>query len=385
MFAKSILKIGKEGNNGWCNSRIGIDHGWRDDAINMTGDNYICHLFIFFRQHKKMGIMEKAFSHGVTIIEIIMKTYKYFLIIIIIFILSLLAGCSVLASQMNRPTEEVDATATPITLPTQLSVQTRVESQTCLVAELVAIQTDKPQGDLMAWSPTGHALAFVQPVNQYSGFYIGDLTIYDAATQETLFTSNDKAVFGDLAWSPDGSALAYVSLDQTAGIYTVKTVTLAYGIEVDVFGDEAATDDFASQKGVLSWTNEPDLTLTSVCGADCVRLYQYNIVSQSLNPLQEIRYNENTSLGLVNDLVSLNGYWQISIDNNDNIWITSGGETYTIDQLDNTSLTSKVDSKISLVLADTRLQEIKFSKDSKYLALRTTEQVLIYQLGCTKD
>ncbi|PKO01052.1 MAG: hypothetical protein CVU42_00995 [Chloroflexi bacterium HGW-Chloroflexi-4] len=351
----------------------------------MTGDNYICHLFIFFRQHKKMGIMEKAFSHGVTIIEIIMKTYKYFLIIIIIFILSLLAGCSVLASQMNRPTEEVDATATPITLPTQLSVQTRVESQTCLVAELVAIQTDKPQGDLMAWSPTGHALAFVQPVNQYSGFYIGDLTIYDAATQETLFTSNDKAVFGDLAWSPDGSALAYVSLDQTAGIYTVKTVTLAYGIEVDVFGDEAATDDFASQKGVLSWTNEPDLTLTSVCGADCVRLYQYNIVSQSLNPLQEIRYNENTSLGLVNDLVSLNGYWQISIDNNDNIWITSGGETYTIDQLDNTSLTSKVDSKISLVLADTRLQEIKFSKDSKYLALRTTEQVLIYQLGCTKD
>ncbi|PKO02653.1 MAG: hypothetical protein CVU43_06725 [Chloroflexi bacterium HGW-Chloroflexi-5] len=314
-----------------------------------------------------------------------MKNYRFFFRIFNIVALALLSGCSVLTEQMNRATETVNATPTPINLPTQLSVQTRVDSQTCQVAELVAIQTDELQGDLMAWSPTGHALAFVQPVNQYSGFYIGDLAVYDAATQVIVFTSKDQAVFGDLTWSPDGNILAYVSLDQTAGVYTVKTVTLANGIEVNIFGDDAATDDFASQKGILSWANEPDLIVTSICGADCVRLYQYNIVSQTLNALQEIRYNENDSLAVMDDLVSPDGYWQISIDNNDNTWITSGGESKIITQPENSSLSANINSQISLVLADTPLQETKFSKDSKYLALRTVEQVIIYQLGCTTE
>jgi len=314
-----------------------------------------------------------------------MKNYRFFFRIFNIVALALLSGCSVLTEQMNRATETVNATPTPINLPTQLSVQTRVDSQTCQVAELVAIQTDELQGDLMAWSPTGHALAFVQPVNQYSGFYIGDLAVYDAATQEIVFTSKDQAVFGDLTWSPDGNILAYVSLDQTAGVYTVKTVTLANGIEVNIFGDDASTDDFASQKSILSWANEPDLIVTSICGADCVRLYQYNIVSQTLNALQEIRYNENNSLAVVDDLVSPDGYWQISIDNNDNTWITSGGESKIITQPENSSLSANANSQISLVLADTPLQEMKFSKDSKYLSLRTVEQVIIYQLGCTTE
>lgn len=314
-----------------------------------------------------------------------MKTYRNLFLIFYIGASALLSGCSVLTEQLNRATETVNATPTPVNLPTQLSVQTRVDSQTCQVAELVAIQTDELQGELMAWSPTGHALAFVQPVNQYSGFYIGDLAIYDAGRQEIIFTSTDEAVFGDLTWSPEGNNLAYVSLDQTAGVYTVKTLTLANGIEVDIFGDDAATDDFASQKGILSWTNEPDLIVTSICGADCVRLYQYNIVSQTLNALQEIRYNENNSLAVVDDLVSPDGYWQISIDNNDNTWITSGGESNVIDQPENSSLSANINSQISLVLADTPLQEMKFSKDSKYLALRTVEQVIIYQLGCTTE
>lgn len=313
-----------------------------------------------------------------------MKTInKYLFLLLCLFGLLLLAACSTLQAQMNRAVETVKATPTPIALPTQLSVQTRVESQTCQVAELIAIQTDELQGDLMAWSPTGHELAFVQPVNQYSGFYIGDLVVYDAAKKETVFTSNDKAVFGDLTWSPDSSTLAYVALDQPNGIYTVKTVTPANGVEVDIFGDAAATDDFASQKGILSWTNTTELTVTSICGSDCVRIYQYNSVSQTLNPLQEIRYNENTSLGLENDLVSPDGYWQINIDNNDNAWITSGGASYIIDRSDNTKITSNVDSRISLLLAGTELLEEKFSKDSKYLAVRTAEQVIVYQLGCS--
>ncbi len=313
-----------------------------------------------------------------------MKTiYKILFLLLCLFSLSLLAACSVLQAQMNRATPTVEATPTPITLPTQLSAINRVESQTCQVAELVAIQTDKPQGDLLAWSPTGHEVAFVQPVNQYSGFYIGDLTVYDAATKETIFTSKDRAVFGDLTWSPDGSALAFSALDQTAGVYTIKTVSLTDGNEVDVFGDAARTEDFASQKGILSWATPSDLVVTSVCGSDCVRLYLYNTVSQTLNPQQEVRYNENTSLTLVNDIASPDGYWQISTDNKNNTWITSGVNSIISDTLDNSGLTSSVDSRISLLVAGTSLKEWKFSKDSQYLAIRTADKVLVYQLGCS--
>ena len=313
-----------------------------------------------------------------------MKTiYKYLFLLSCLFSFSLLAGCSVLQAQMNRVTPTVEASPTPITLPTQLSVITRVESQTCQVAELVAIQTDKPQGDLLAWSPTGHQLAFVQPVNQYSGFYIGDLTVYDAATKQTVFTSKDQAVFGDLTWSPDGSAIAFAALDQTAGVYTIKIVTLADGIEVDIFGDAARTEDYASQKGIFSWKNPSDLVVTSVCGSDCVRLYQYNTVSQTLNPQQEIRYNENTSLTLVNDITSTEGYWQINTDNKNNTWITSGGTSYITDKLDNSKITTNGDSRISLLIADTAIREAKFSKDSQYLAIRTADKVFVFQLGCS--
>lgn len=297
-----------------------------------------------------------------------MKTIKIHLLTLVLSTLTLLAGCSTITSQMNRATEIVDATPTQIALPTQLSVQTRVDSQTCQVAELVSIQTDKPQGDLLAWSPTGHELAFVEPVNQYSGFYVGQISVYDPVQKESVFTSKDHAVFGDITWSANGDSLAFASLDQAVGIYTVKTVTLADGMETDIFGDAATTEDYASQKGILSWTSETELIVTSVCGSDCVREYQYNPVSQTLNELQDIRYNENTSLTLVNDLTSPDGKWMINIDNKNNTW-----------------LTSTLDNRISLLLAATTLREEKFSKDSQFLALRTADKVIIYELGCSAE
>lgn len=298
-----------------------------------------------------------------------MKTINQYLFLFFgLLTLSILSACSAFEASANRATPTVEATSTPIALPTQLSVQTRVESQTCQVAELVPIQTDKPQGDLLAWSPSGHELAFVEPVNQYSGFYIGQISVYDAAKKESIFTSKDHAVFGDLTWSADGSALAFAALDQAAGVYTVKTVALADGLETDIFGDGASTEDFASQKGIISWTNQSELIVTSVCGSDCVRVYQYNAVSQTLIPQQEIRYNENTSLNLVNDLTSPDGKWMIDIDNKKNTW-----------------LTSTADNSVSLLLAATTLKEEKFSKDSQFLAIRTADKVLIYQLGCSTN
>jgi len=297
-----------------------------------------------------------------------MMIKKFFIAFISMVFAILASGCAQLMGVSGTANEEATVTPTVIAMPTQLSVQTRVESQTCEIAQQVTIQTDDKQGDLMAWSPQGDQLAFVQPVNQYSGWYIGDLVIYDLDKKEVVFTSKDKAVFGDLNWAPDGSALAYVELDQGAGIYTVKIAIPKDGNELDIFGDAASTDTFASKKGIISWLSMDDLSVTSICGSDCVRLYQYNYVSRTLNPGDEIRYNENTSLDLVNESNSPDGKWSITLDEKNNSWLSSVAE-----------------NRISLLLAGTVVNEIKYSNDSRFLALRTNGQVLIYELGCINN
>lgn len=278
----------------------------------------------------------------------------------------LLAGCSVLSQRMSMGEDEIIATQTPVILPTQLRSQTRVEVQTCLVVELAAIQTDKPQGDLMAWSPQTDELAFVQPVNQYSGWYVGDLMIYDAIKAEEVFISEDEAVFGDVTWSPDGSSLAFVSLDQQEGIYTVKLLTRANGLELDIFGNEARTDDFASLKGIREWKSTANLMVTSYCGTDCVRVYQFSSVSISLLEQGDVRQNQDTSLVVKNEMESPDGRWLVSTDDKDNLWFS-----------DTTS------NQISLVLTTTPVDEVKWSMDSTFVAIRTADQVKIFRAGCT--
>lgn len=275
------------------------------------------------------------------------------------------SGCDVLRQQIAVREVTVQPTSTPISLPTQLSVQTRVDSLSCEAADLVAIQSDEQQGDLLAWSPTVEQLAFVQPSNQYSGWYIGSLVVFDASLNEVVFTSKDAAVFGDLTWSSAGDALAFVSLDQQTTIYTVKTVSLADGLEMDIFGEEARTDEFASVKGIQSWSSPSALLVTSICGVDCVRQYQFNAVSQTLIPQQEMRYHQNDSLALENQLGSPDRNWQVSLDANDNVWLTSVPQ-----------------NRISLLLPSTEVFEVKWSHNSTFLALRTIDRVLIYEAGC---
>jgi hypothetical protein len=298
-----------------------------------------------------------------------MKKIRQFLPFMMILIgLTLLASCSSLTSLYSSDTTDVTATPTIIVLPTQLGVQTRVESLTCEITQQVAIQTDDKQGDLMSWSPDNDQLALVQPTNQYYGWYIGDIVVYDTTAKEIVFTSKDSAVFGDITWAPNGSEIAYVELDQDAGVYTVKTVALDGSDAIDIFGDaeNARTDDYASKKGILSWDSQANLIVTSICGSDCVRKYQYNAVSQTLNEQDEIRYNDNTSLDISEDVISPDGNWQVYTDEKDNVWLSdlSGNQ-------------------VSLLLQGTGLEEVKFSKDSKYLAIRTAEQVQVYQLGCS--
>ncbi len=296
-----------------------------------------------------------------------MKKINYFtLTIFFCLLVTLLCACSALSGQ--TATEEGETTPTPIALPTQLSVLTRVESQTCLILETAAIQTDELQGDLMAWSPVSDQLALVQPVNQYSGWYVGNILVYDAKEKGEVAISENAAVFGDLAWSPDGQNLAYVALDQQEGIYTIKIWTLTDVFEKDLFGDieSARTNDYSSAKGIRGWAPEQNLTVVSSCGVDCVRVYEYNPVSLSLIVQGEVRQNEDTSLVLQNEMTSPDGKWSIYVDDDDDLW-----------------LTAVQTNVVSLLLPRIEMIEAKWSADSHYLALRTADQVKVYELGCT--
>lgn len=284
--------------------------------------------------------------------------------------LMVLSACSAFSSILQR-TPIVEATAavpTPVLVPTLLGNQAQAADLACLVAELSAIQTNKVQGDLIAWSPVKNELAVVQPVNKNSGWYIGDVLLFDAQQAAEVFTSKDEVVFGDLTWAPDGSALAYVLLDQENGIYTIKTVNPDDGSDFDIFGDAeiARTDEFASQKGILNWQTFSNLIVTSACGTDCVQLYQYNPVSQSLLAEKEIRENDSTSLVLENDFDSPDGAWRVTVDEKDNVWLSSTFE-----------------NRVSLLLAAKTISEIKWSADSSFMAIRLAEKVIVYQVGCS--
>lgn len=283
----------------------------------------------------------------------------------IIFAL-LLTACSILTSQ-SSVAAETEIVPTPVSVPAGLNSQTRVDAQTCLVAEKTTIQTNKSQGDLIAWAPEKNLLALVQPANQYSGWFIGSLLIFDAEKAEEVITSEDQSIFGDLTWSPDGSAVAYAVLDQQEAIYSVKIMTLEDGLSWDIFGDieTARTDSFASLKGIREWAAAPELIVTSYCGTDCVRVYQYNPVSLSLLVQEDVRQNTDTSLTILNDYTSPDGKWLLTVDEKTNLWLTS------IEK-----------NQVSLLLIDTEIAEIKWSDDSTYLALRSAEQVKIFELGC---
>lgn len=288
--------------------------------------------------------------------------------------LSILLITSACATQSIGPISEQEVLATVqsgIPLPTQLAnsdVQVEI-SQACLVKDFYTIQTQNPQGDLVAWSPITDKLAFVEPYDQHWGMFIGRLMIYDLKLDKSVLASQDQAVTGDLTWSPDGSYLSYVVLEQDKKNYTVKLFGLSDNSILDAFGgaNAARTDDWSSQKGIRNWSSPSTLVVTSSCGVDCSRSYSYNIESQQLLPLEEVRKKDDTSLLITNEYSSPNKDWLITLDNNNNVW-----------------LSSVADKKVSLILATTPMEEIKWSSDSTYFALRTNEHVFIYETICSQ-
>lgn len=288
----------------------------------------------------------------------------------LLFLISM-AACS--GNLATGGLSDADALATSQAanpLPTQISGQgLKVSaSNACLVKEEVSISTDTDQGDLLAWSPTQDELAYVRPANGRWAWFVGDLVVYDIDLDKEMYVSIDQEVFGDLTWGPDATALAYIVLDSDQRTYTVLVLDMATGTDLDIFASSSAqTDDWSSTKGITNWVSERNVVVTSSCGLDCARIYNYNTETGVLTIDGEERKNEDPSLTLTNEMISPGGTWTAVTDTRDNFWLANSST-----------------GKAFILLEATEVKEVKWSNDSRYLALRTADKVYIYQMNCKK-
>ena len=298
---------------------------------------------------------------------------KYPTLILIVTMLLFLAALTACSSGDTEVIEISDADALATVqasspLPTQMAGEGMRSSKStaCLVWEDASISTDTNQGDLLAWSPNGKSLAYVRPENNRWAWFVGDLVVYGINESEETYASADLEVFGDLTWSPDGNSLAYVVLDPAIKTYTAHVVDLTTGSDILVFtGSSAQTDEWSSTKGIRSWTDDRSVVVTSSCGLDCSRVYSYNVESGVMTISGETRKNEDLSLMLTNEMTSPDDIWQIEVDNLDNLWLANS-ET----------------GRAFILLAATEVSEMKWSPDSKYLAIRIEEKVQVFQPDC---
>ena len=286
----------------------------------------------------------------------------------------LLGGCSSLLPK-NSTISDADVLLTAQAanpLPTQLAGQglTVVKTKACQIFSLVSVQVDseRAQGDMMAWSPAGNYLAYVTPENDKWGWFVGRLVVLDAAKNKEVFSTQAIEVAGDLTWSPDGKKLAYVVLNAKDKYYTVYVADIASGEVQDVFGGSSAqTDEWSSPKGINKWDDSSTLEVTSSCDVDCSRNFSYNADTGKLNVGEDTRKQDDHSLEVTNENTSPNSRWQIAVDLKDNVWMSSA-----------------ITHQAAVISSGLAINEIKWSGDSNYLALRTDESILVIEPVCKK-
>jgi WD40 repeat protein len=299
-----------------------------------------------------------------------MRSIRTFLILGgFLLVLAVLTACSSDAAAPTPSDGDLLLTAQAANpLPTQISGQglSVVGTSACQVQKMVSVQTDKEQGEMISWSPSGNVLAYITPSNEKWGWFVGNLVILDVDKNNVLYTTSDIRVAGDLTWSPDGKKLAFVILDPQAKIYNVEILDLENKSLQQVFSsEEAKTDDWSSPKGIHEWIDSTIVEVMSSCDVDCSRSYDFNTATSQMTVGAEVRKQEDSSLSVNSEMTSPDGTWQLMIDTKDNTWMSS---------------TKK--HQASIILADTAVSEIKWSGDSSYLALKIDESVLLFEPVC---
>ena len=180
-----------------------------------------------------------------------------------------------------------DNAPTPTPLPTSsLPGLVTIQPQLCRQAELPMLRVDDPQGDMLAWAPDGHTLAYLAPTTG-STWLVGALTMVSGPAFDAPLELADQAA-GSLVWSPTGERLAYLSLRRSDGLFSVGIVSPQSGEARDLFPGEAARfDEWSSQKVVTGWEDEQHLRVQVSCGLDCIQSIELNLITNIHTPLGE--------------------------------------------------------------------------------------------------
>lgn len=310
-----------------------------------------------------------------------MRTRSIALIALLIAGFILFSACGVpgIGSLRSQPTLTND-TATPPVHPSPTSDFTTVNSPVCSLAEWDASLTDTAQGNLIAWSPVGDDLAFLQQKD--TSWYVGDLAIGQAPNfQNVLDPIPDQAVYGDVTWSPDASQIAFVALRSADNLYTVMLTSSDGKVLRDLFpGKAARTDNFASPKSILDWPSQTLLEVELTCGTDCVQTAQLDVANSTTNISSTTRRVKDRLGGQINRHVltydsqayPVMTYPNWSNDGKKVVYTNENGEIWVIDTTPKT--------RYSIDLNRPAL-ETKWSMDNRFLAVRTSRWVTVYSWG----
>ena len=305
-----------------------------------------------------------------------MKISRFLLISINFLLLGILLG----ACSSSNDQALADITPTPTFVVVTKDNYALLPDQSCLVSTLVSIQTDREQGTLISWGPDGHSLAYVRPENDYWGWYDGKLVIYNLDTDSEIVSKNIR-VAGDVTWSPDGSKIAFIALHPPENRYTVEVMTLADGSVQDLYPNLAATDSYASLKGIGGWTSNSTLDVSEICGVDCIDVVEHNLVSGQSQTVKEVRRSEDTSLAIQRNegSVSVDATWLLTN------WSLDGKSVFFADSKDVAWIAHPATkSKFPLDTQTDETIETAWSPDSKYIAVRTYDYLFLFQPECKK-
>ena len=307
----------------------------------------------------------------------------------------LLAGLS--ASCKPRGAVAIDAsTATPLPTSTAKNFPV-IASPACKLVEYEAMRTRQAQGDLLAWDPKADRIAFAGPSptsNWYSGllYLAAGPTFLDAAP-----LAKSSLIFGDLTWSPDGAQIAVVGFRQP-DVYTILVVNAASGVASDLFvNQDAKTDSYAGSKAIVEWRLSGELRVLTSCGIDCDQTLsivpatgQITPVGEKLRQARDRLYPRPSQKAFEETVYppamrtptpggSLLSLPQMRAPD----WTTDGKKAVYIDS-DLFAWVILPGQKVQYELdtPNTNVQEAKWSQDGRYVAVRTDDNVVIFDTAC---
>ena len=182
---------------------------------------------------------------------------------------------------------------TPTTTPDALGISV-VQSSACLITSWSSIQTNKAQGDLIAWDPGSEQIAYVAPIVS-SSWYVGALTVTTSPdfNEHTPLAPN-VTVMGDLTWSPDSERIAFVALRGDESVQTVMVARRSGSDVIDLLPLDQAGTAANSQKSVIAWLDENRVRVMSSCAEDCQQALDASLSSGEIRPYgEQERWNEN--------------------------------------------------------------------------------------------